>query len=252
MRAALGVDVVGAFNLVGGLVRRLSLAFLFPAAIAVGYEEPVWPFLASGAIAAGVGLALEWRTTGAARVGAREGFLVIAVLWLIVAGLGSLPYLFSGEPQLDHPLDAYFESMSGFSSTAGSVVTDIDELDYSLVMWRQFTTWVGGLGILVLALAVLPRLGVGGRQLFELDSPGPELEPLNVTIRETARRFVYLYVGLTMLEITLLAYGGLDRDRRADGSVRGRRALIRHAVHRRLLDRDAARWRDSLRRRSGS
>jgi trk system potassium uptake protein TrkH len=205
---ALGVDVGAAFNLVGELLRRLSLAFLVPAAIAIGYDEPAWPFLAAGGIAAGLGLTLEWVTTDVGWVGAREGFLVIAVLWLLVAAVGSLPYLFAGEEQLEHPLDAYFESMSGFSGTAASVVADVDGLNHSVAMWRQLTAWVGGLGILVLGLAVLPRLRVGGRQLFELDAPGPELEPLTTTIRQTARRFLFLYVGLTGVEIVALATTG--------------------------------------------
>jgi trk system potassium uptake protein len=210
---ALGVDVGAALNLVGELVRRLSLAFLFPAAIAIGYDEPAWPFLAAGGIAAAVGLTLEWVTTDVGWVGAREGFLVITLLWLLVAAVGSLPYLFAGEEQLENPLDAYFESMSGFSGTSASVLTNVEGLDHSLQMWRQLTAWVGGLGILVLGLAVLPRLRVGGRQLFELDLPGPDIEPLTVTIRETARRFLFLYVGLTVVEIAALAlvgWTGLD------------------------------------------
>jgi trk/ktr system potassium uptake protein len=211
---ALGVNVGAALNLVGEVVRKFSLAFLVPAGIAIGYDEPAWPFLAAGPIAAGVGLTLERTTTDVGWVGAREGFLVITLLWLLVAALGSLPYLFAGEEQLEHPLDAYFESMSGFSGTSASVLTNVEGLSHSLQMWRQLTAWVGGLGILVLGLAILPRLRVGGRQLFELDAPGPELEPLTVTIRETARRFLMLYVGLTFLEITALSvvgWTGLDK-----------------------------------------
>lgn len=204
----LGVDIAAALNLVGALVRTLSLAYLFPVAIALGYGEPVWPFLAAGAVAGGFGLLLEYVTYGAERVGGREGFLVIALLWVLVAAFGSLPYLFAGEEQLDRPLDAYFESMSGFSGTSATVLTNVEGLNQSLLMWRSFTAWIGGLGILVLGLAILPRLRVGGRQLFELDAPGPELEPLTVTIRETARRFVILYVGLTTLEVAVLAVLG--------------------------------------------
>ncbi|HEX2292710.1 MAG TPA: potassium transporter TrkG, partial [Gaiellaceae bacterium] len=210
---ALGVDVQAAFNLVGELVRWLSLTFLYPAGIALGYGEPVWPFLAAAAVSAAVGYGLELTTRGAEGVGPREGFLVITVLWALVAALGSLPYLFSGEEQLGSPIDAYFESMSGFSGTSASVLTDVEGLDHSLLMWRSLTAWVGGLGILVLGLAVLPRLRVGGRQLFELDFPGPDLDPLAVTIRETARRFVLLYVGLTFLcatALTIVGWTGLD------------------------------------------
>lgn len=138
----------------------------------------------------------------------REGFLVVAVVWLVAAGIGSLPYLLADEPQLDSPVNAYFESMSGFTTTGSSVLTDVEGLSRSLVMWRQFTQWLGGMGSIVLALAVLPRLRVGGRQLLESELPGPEFEPLAVTIRDTARRLWSIYIILTALEVTVLAVFG--------------------------------------------
>jgi trk system potassium uptake protein len=203
----LGVDLGSALNLVGGLVKWFSPAFLFPAAIAVGYGETPWPFLLSTLIAGAIGIALESQTSGREHVGAREGFLVVSLAWLLVASLGSLPYLLSGEDELNNPLDALFESMSGFTTTGASVVTDIDGLSRSLAMWRQFTCWLGGMGIVVLALAVLPRLRVGGRQaLFKTEAPGPELETLTATIRDTAKRFIGLYVGITAAEIAVLSF----------------------------------------------
>src|SRR5215218_2299631 len=209
---ALGVDVSGALNLVGSLVKYLSLAFLFPAAVALGYREPVWPFLAAAAITAGVGRGLELATSGKERIGAREGYLVVGLLWLLVAAFGALPYVLA-EPQLSRPADALFESMSGFSTTGSSALTDIEGLTRSMAMWRQFTTWIGGVGIIVLFLAVLPRLRVGGRQaLFRTEAPGPEIG-LADTIRESARRFVVLYVVISALAILALAslgWTGLD------------------------------------------
>lgn len=200
----LGVEVVGALNLTGSLLTPLGLAFLFPAALAVGYGEAVWPFLVSGLVTSAAGAGLERATEGRERVGAREGYLVVALLWLSVAALGSLPYLLS-VPQLSNPVDALFESMSGFSTTGATVLTDVPGLSRSMAMWRQFTAWVGGLGIIVLFLAVLPRLNVAGRQaLFRTEMPGPELG-LEATIRETARRFVTLYVAITALETLVLA-----------------------------------------------
>ena len=132
-----------------------------------------------------------------------------------MAAFGCLPYLFSGEDQLSHPVDAYFEAMSGFSTTGASVLTDIEGLEHSLAMWRQFTQWLGGMGIIVLALVVLPRLRVGGRQLFEVEAPGPEVEPLTTSIREAARRFVVLYIGFSILELLVLsAFAWSDLDER--------------------------------------
>lgn len=212
-REAIGVDIRAAVALVGTLLKYLSLAYLFPVAIAIGYDEPVWPFVGAGAAVGLTGLGLERLSRKDSRVGPREGFLVVSLVWLLAAGAGAIPYLLSGEEQLGHPLDAYFESMSGFTTTGASVLTDIEALNHSLLMWRQLTTWIGGMGIIVLALAVLPRLRVGGRQLFESESPGPDVEPLAVTIRVAARRFLVLYVALTGLEVAVLTgigWTGLD------------------------------------------
>jgi trk system potassium uptake protein len=201
---AAGVDVSGALNLVGWLIKYMAAAFVFPTAIAVGYGEPPWPFLVSGAATFAVGFALERGTEGRHRIGPREGYLVVALIWLLIAGFGALPYLLA-EPQLARPLDALFESMSGFSTTGSSVLTDIEALSRSMAMWRQFTTWIGGVGIIVLFLAVLPRLRVGGRQaLFKTEAAGPELG-LEATIRESARRFVVLYAAITAAAIVVLA-----------------------------------------------
>jgi trk system potassium uptake protein len=200
----LAVDVVGVLNVVGLLVGALSLATLLPAGVAVGYDESPWPFLAAGAIAGGVGGGVAFVTRGEHRLGVREGFLVVSLTWLAAAALGAMPYVFSGEPQVSRLVDAYFEGMSGFSTTGGSILTQVEELPRSLAMWRQFTQWIGGVGIIVLALAVLPRLRVGGRQLLEHELPGPEIESLSTRIRDTARRVWILYVALTALLFGIL------------------------------------------------
>jgi trk system potassium uptake protein TrkH len=206
------VDVTGALNLVGWLVKFLALAFLFPALLAVAYGEPVWPFLVAGAITFAFGFGCERLTDGRERIGAREGYLVVALIWILIAVFGAIPYLLA-EPQLADPIDALFESMSGFSTTGSSVLTDVEGLSRSMAMWRQFTTWIGGVGIIVLFLAVLPRLRVGGRQaLFRSESAGPELG-LADTIRASSRRFVVLYIAITALALgvfVLLGWTGLD------------------------------------------
>jgi trk system potassium uptake protein TrkH len=213
-RRRLAVDVPAAVNLIGALGKYLGLAALLPIAVALWYGEPLWPFLAAGAITSGLGYLLERMTAGAAvRVGVREGFLVVCATWLLAAGFASLPYLFVGGDQLGHPVDAYFEGMSGFTTTGASVITDFDEINRSLGMWRQFTQWLGGMGIIVLAIAVLPRLRVGGRQLMESELPGPEIAQLSERIRNTARLLWALYVALTGVEtlaLSLLGWLGID------------------------------------------
>jgi trk system potassium uptake protein TrkH len=212
-RFRVSVEVGAALNLVGALLKYLSLAFLLPTALALGYSESPWPFVLAGVITFAVGYGLELVTSGKEHVGIREGFLVVALTWVLGAAVVSLPYLLSGDDQLSSPVDAYFEAMSGMTTTGASVLTDIPAVSRSLIMWRQFSQWLGGMGIIVLALAVLPRLRVGGRQLMESELPGPELEALAVSIRDTARRLWLLYVGLTAVLILILAtlgWAGVD------------------------------------------
>lgn len=205
---ALTVDVRAALGLTGTLLKLLSLAAIFPTLLAIGYSEPFWPFAVAGVAAAASGLALE-RLRGDRGAGLREGFLVVALTWLAAAAFGAVPYvLYPGLDDLSHPLNAYFEAMSGFTTTGASVVTDFEAMPRSVAMWRQFTQWLGGMGIIVLALAVLPRLRIGGRQLLEAELPGPELEPLSTSIRSTARRLWLLYFALTAAQATVLAVLG--------------------------------------------
>lgn len=211
------MELRGALGLVGTLTKYLAVAPLFPAVLALGYGERFWPYLACAAIVAALGLTLERLGRGGGPIGFREGFLVVALTWLVAALLGALPYLLSGEAQIDRPVDAYFEAMSGFTTTGATVLTDFEALDRSLLMWRQFTQWLGGMGIIVLALAVLPRLGVGGRQLLESEMPGPEVDQLADRIRTTAQRLWLLYVALTAAEALILAvFGWTGVDDRMD------------------------------------
>jgi trk system potassium uptake protein TrkH len=204
-RETVGVDVLAALSVVGAVLKYLSVAFLFPVVVALWYGETPVPFFVAGLAGAVGGWVLERLTRGKERIGAREGFLIVAVTWLGAAALGAIPYMLSGADQISHPVDAYFEAMSGFTTTGASVLTDIPALSRSMLMWRQFSQWLGGMGIIVLALAVLPRLRVGGRQLFASEAPGPEVENLATTVRNTARRLWLLYIVLTALMIAILA-----------------------------------------------
>lgn len=208
------IDVLATLNLVGTLAKYLGLAALFPIAVALWYGETPLPFVVAGVLASGLGLLVERATAGSAgRVGVREGYLVVALTWLFAAAFAATPYLVDGGSQLGHPVDAYFEGMSGFTTTGATVVTDFDDLSKSIAMWRQFTQWLGGMGIIVLAIAVLPRLRVGGRQLMESELPGPEIAQLSERIRSTAQRLWVLYVALTGLEALTLAtlgWAGVD------------------------------------------
>jgi trk system potassium uptake protein TrkH len=202
-----GIDVGSALDLVGGVLKWLSPAFLLPAAVAIGYGEPFWSFLVAGAITGVAGLTLD-QITGekqGAAVTPRESFLVVGLIWLLVPIFGSLPFILDGGPQLSRPVDAYFETVSGFTATGATLVPKIEELARSMLFWRQLSHWLGGMGIIVLAVAILPRLRIGGRQLLQSELAGPtEIEQLGETIRETARRLWTLYVFLTVGAILIL------------------------------------------------
>jgi trk system potassium uptake protein TrkH len=203
-----GIDVGAALDLVGAVLKWLSPAYLLPTLVAIGYGEPFWPFLVAGAITGLTGLLLD-QITGekqGAAVTPRESFLVVALIWLLVPIFGALPFVLDGGAQLDRPIDAYFESVSGFTATGATIVARIEELSRSMLFWRQLSHWLGGMGIIVLAVAILPRLRIGGRQLLQSELAGPtEIEKLGDTIRETARRLWTLYVILTLGAIALLS-----------------------------------------------
>lgn len=209
MRLRTGIDVGAAFDLVGGVLKWIAPAFLLPAVVAVGYGESWWPFLAAGAITGLCGLALD-QITGekqGAAVTPRESFLVVATIWVLVPVFGALPFVLGDVPQLERPVDAFFEAVSGFTATGSTLVADVEALPRSMLFWRQLSHWLGGMGIIVLAVAILPRLRIGGRQLLQSELAGPtEIEQLGDTIRKTARRLWRLYVVLTLVAMALLAF----------------------------------------------
>ena len=209
MRFRTGIDIGAAFDLVGGVLKWLAPAFLLPVVVAIGYGEPFWAFLVAGAITGIAGLALD-QITGekqGAAITPRESFLVVALIWLLVPIFGALPFILDGGPQLSRPVDAYFETVSGFTATGATLVAHIEELSRSMLFWRQLSHWLGGMGIIVLAVAILPRLRIGGRQLLQSELAGPtEIEQLGDTIRQTARRLWRLYVVLTLIAILMLGF----------------------------------------------
>jgi trk system potassium uptake protein TrkH len=138
----------------------------------------------------------------------REGFAIVTFAWTGAALFGALPYLFTGAIQGLVP--AFFESMSGFTTTGATVFSEIEALPHGILFWRSFTHWLGGMGIIVLAIAILPYLGVGGMQLFKAEVPGPTPERLRPRITQTAKLLWYVYLGMTILQTLLLMLGGMD------------------------------------------
>ncbi len=138
----------------------------------------------------------------------REGFLMVTASWIAASAVGALPFVLSGA--IPSYTDAFFETMSGFTTTGASILTAIEPLPRSILFWRSLTHWLGGMGIVVLTVAILPFLGVGGVQLVRAESPGPTLDKIAPKITQTAKILWYLYLALTVLETILLMLGGMD------------------------------------------
>ncbi len=147
-----------------------------------------------------------WRIYGAAgELTKREGFAAVGLAWISLAFVGTLPYLLTGT--ITNVTDAFFESAAGFTTTGSSVIPDPSLVSHGVLIWRSLTQWLGGMGIIVLSIAILPLLGVGGVQLAHAESPGVQPDRLTPRFRETAKRLWYLYVGFTIIEIILLSVG---------------------------------------------
>ncbi len=200
------VDIRTTLRTIGSIVRWFSLTLIVPAGVALIYGESGSPFWWTMLIGSAIGLGLE-RLGPAHDIGLREGFLVVGLGWLSVAAVGGLPYVFEGG-DISSPMDAYFESMSGFTTTGSSVIADLSSHGHAILFWRSMTQWLGGMGIIVLALAVLPRLSGGGRALMERESPGPDFDKLVPRIRDTAARLWGLYVGMTAIGVAAFWLSG--------------------------------------------
>jgi trk system potassium uptake protein TrkH len=206
-RGSLGVSVRASLHALGRILEIVSLTLIVPSLVAAGYLESPLPFLVPLAIGLAVGFLLDFTNRRRGRLGTREIFLVIVLVWLAAALLGSGPYLIAHHG-LHHWTDAFTESMAGVTTTNISVVADPSRLPHSLLFWRQFSQWLGGLGVIVLVLALLSRLRVGGREPTVTEQPGREIEWLSRNVQVVVRRFGLFYLGLTVvLALTLI---GLD------------------------------------------
>lgn len=169
-----------------------------------------WALMISGFIclAAGVPAWLLIRRDSAGSIKKREGYLIVAMGWLSMVTFSALPYLISGV--IPGVPDAIFESVSGMTTTGASVLTDIEIVPEGILFWRSLTQWIGGMGIIVLTVAIFPLLGIGGIELFVAEAPGPTSDKLHPRIRETAKRLWLIYVSLTGVLVVILYFLGMS------------------------------------------
>jgi trk system potassium uptake protein TrkH len=199
------------FHLISYLMVVTGLSILLCAAVAVHYHDPasaVYALLCGGAVGVLVGALIAFLTRGPVTLSRRDGFGVVSFGWLAVAVIGALPYLLSGV--IEHPVSALFETVSGFTTTGASVLGNLESLPRGILFWRALTQWYGGMGVLVLCVAILPFLGVGGMQIYRAEIPGPSKDRLTPRIATTAKLLWGLYALMSLLQALLLLAGGMD------------------------------------------
>ncbi|MDI9469195.1 MAG: TrkH family potassium uptake protein [Bacillota bacterium] len=194
-----------------GRILLLLVALLLPSLIvALVYGEGwtgVWPFLVTMLIAAAPGLALSLRRPTNTRIYSREGFVIVALSWFGFSVIGALPFLLSGV--ITCPIDAFFEAASGFTTTGASILLDVEALPHSLLFWRSFTHLIGGMGVLVFALAVLPSIESDDVSIMQAEVPGPVFGKLRARLSHTARLLYLIYLAMTAVLVVFLCLGGM-------------------------------------------
>ncbi|MFV0391546.1 MAG: TrkH family potassium uptake protein [Paludibacteraceae bacterium] len=198
------------FQIIGKLLLVESLVILSVLSVSLFYgEKDGIYFLLTAGICLAVGLILAFANRKAVHtIGKREGAIMVTATWVVFSLAGALPFWLSGA--IPSYTDAFFETMSGFTTTGASILNNIEELSYGMLFWRSMTHWLGGLGIIVISMAILPILGVNGAHLFVSETTGPTKEKFSPKLNDTARILLIVYVSLTVVETILLKIGGLS------------------------------------------
>ncbi len=203
------MNALTTLRILGALLLFLAAALLVPLPFALFYRDgAAGAFLLAAAVTLATGAGLFKACRQSDDLSVREGFAVVTFGWTFFALFGALPFFFSGA--IPSFLDAVFETMSGFTTTGSTILPEIEGLPESILLWRALTHWLGGMGIIVLSLAILPMLGVGGMQLFKAEVPGPTADRLKPRIQDTAKLLWGVYVLLTGIETGLLMLGGMS------------------------------------------
>lgn len=199
------IRMMGMLLLVLGccLLPCLLVAFIFgETASILGFLSAILPCFILGII-----LIKSFRPS-LIRLKARDGFLIVSLCWLVASLIGAVPFTVSGA--IPSYVDAFFETCSGFSTTGSSILSEIESLPKSMLFWRSFTHWLGGMGIIVFAMALLPSLGVGGQLIASAETPGPTLDKISPRFSDTAKNLYLIYLLFTVIETVLLCLGGMN------------------------------------------
>ncbi|HPI22179.1 MAG TPA: potassium transporter TrkG, partial [Spirochaetota bacterium] len=205
------MNVLLVVKILAFLMLLYSLFMLLPTGVAAYYREyaALKTFVGTVlAVVSGAGLLyVLLRRVKSASLTMRDGFFLVTVTWLLASVVGAVPFVVSGA--IPSPADAFFETISGLSTTGASILTDVEALPKSILFWRSLNHWIGGMGIVVLAVAILPLLGIGGMQLIQAEAPGPTVDKITPRIAETAKRLWLIYAGFSVVQTALLMAGGM-------------------------------------------
>ncbi len=203
------INIKAVLKVISFLLILDGLGMLLGIPFSLYYGDNDWNallFTGSGIIAVGIVLFLLTHEDKF-EVKKRESFIIVGIGWIVMSLFGALPFVVHGS--IPSYTDAFFETMSGFTTTGASILNDIEAMPHGLLFWRSLTQWFGGMGIIVLSLAILPILGIGGMQLFVAEVPGPTKDKIHPRVRETAKRLWGIYAALTLAETLLLMLGGM-------------------------------------------
>ncbi len=197
-------------SMVGKVVLVEAVLLLFPLFISIGYKNDCTvAFLITIAVALAVGLILSLFFKPKEKVlFAKDGFVIVAWAWIALSAIGSLPFYISGE--IPSYIDAFFETVSGFTTTGSSIVTDVEALSEGIIFWRSFTHWIGGMGVLVFVMAIIPSDSERSIHILRAEVPGPVFGKLVPRIKDTAKILYLIYIALTVIEIILLSFGDMN------------------------------------------
>ncbi len=195
----------------GQLLTIEAILLLLPAGVSFYYSEnTVWHFLFTAALAGTVGGALMLIFRKRSNViYAKEGFAIVALAWILMSAVGALPFCISGE--IPAYVDAFFETVSGFTTTGASIVPNVEELSRGILLWRSFTHWIGGMGVLVFVMAVLPSVSNRSIHIIRAEMPGPIIGKLVPRAKDTAKILYLIYIALTVIEAIMLIAGGMPK-----------------------------------------
>ena len=192
---------------IGRILVTEAALLVLPLIVALLYGEAAYPFLIPMALLVLIGLLLEVRRPARTALYARDGLAIVALAWIAVSAFGALPFVISGD--IPFYVDAFFETVSGFTTTGASILTEVESLSRGGLFWRSFTHWVGGMGVLVFVMAILPMSDGHGMHIMLAEVPGPTVGKLVSRMSDTAKILYGIYLALTLVEIALLLAGGM-------------------------------------------